>query len=163
VNDKLWDGFCERNLLRAGDFRKKIPGVRKATAKIQVDDKAHSTDRGNRYFYLAVARSFAPVAKQGGADGLKQEQKTANGQGSRRKAVRKRSGFGERAQRRAQARSGRHNRIYRIDPIWAKKTVRTSWSSDLRQPRGALVDRNFIDSVQITAAENVGGTTGRFL
>jgi glucose-6-phosphate 1-dehydrogenase len=105
VDSKLWDWFLERIYYVQGDFQDSA-AYQRLKVQIAAAEKAHST-QGNRFFYLAVSpKFFAPVAKQLGQAGLTEE---ADGKWARvivGKAVRKRSGFGQRTEPRTQEHSG---------------------------------------------------------
>ncbi len=155
IDLKMWDWLKERIYYVKGDFGD--PEAYKRL-KQQMDD-ADKTQRagGNKFFYLAVApRFFAPIVEQLGAAGLTKEE---DGKWAR---VIVEKPFGHDLASAVQLNCDlkkvlTEKQIYRIDHYLGKETVQNvlvfRFTNNIIEP---LWNRNYIDHVQITAAETVG-------
>jgi glucose-6-phosphate 1-dehydrogenase len=155
IDLKMWDWLKDRIYFVRGDFQDADTYKR---LKQQIDEvnKTHRTG-GNKFFYLAVApRFFAPIVQRLGDAGLTKEE------GDRWARVIVEKPFGHDLASAEQLNADLRkvlpeSQIYRIDHYLGKETVQNvmvfRFTNNIIEP---LWNRNYIDHVQITAAETVG-------
>jgi glucose-6-phosphate 1-dehydrogenase len=155
IDLKMWEWLSQRIYYVKGDFQDP-EAYKRLQQQISEVEKLHNTG-GNRFFYLAVApRFFAPIVQQLGNAGLVQEE---NGRWAR-VIIEKPFGHDLESARFLNAELKKvlgERQIYRIDHYLGKETVQNvmvfRFTNNIIEP---LWNRNYVDHIQITAAETVG-------
>jgi glucose-6-phosphate 1-dehydrogenase len=155
IDQDLWHWFVRRMYYISGDIAD-ASAFQKLKAVLADADKEHGT-RGNYFYYLATAPAFfSPCIQQLGDAGLTREENGC----WRRVIIEKPFGrdYESACALNLEIRKVLQERqIYRIDHYLGKETVQNilafRFSNGIFEP---VWNRNYIDHIQITAAETVG-------
>ena len=150
----LWDRLAEQIHYMAADL--KDEGAYRELARRLDELGVGEATAGNHLFYLAVPPSLAPDIVRG----LAAAKLTDEGKGFTRIVIEKPFGRDLESARRLNeeiSRFFRESQVYRIDHYLGKETVQNilafRFGNTMFEP---IWNRNYIDHVQITAAETVG-------
>ena len=161
-DEETWKSFARRLAYVSGDFNASPDGDYATLGKRLDEIRSETGAPDNVMFHLATPPAFFPViVEKLEASGL------ARGDGWRRLVVEKPFGEDERSARalgdRLRAVFG-EEQIYRIDHFLGKETVQNMLVFRFANPSFEPIwNRNYIDHVQITVAEDIGiGTRAGF-
>src|SRR5438046_2727705 len=155
VDEKVWTWLEERLYYLSGDFKDDQTFTRLKELLERIDKERQA--QGNYFFYLATAPEyFAPVVEKLGAIDLTHEEDNH----WRRAVIEKPFGRDLQSAQKLNREIKQvleEDQIYRIDHYLGKETVQNilvfRFGNGIFEP---IWNRRYIDSVQITAAEQVG-------
>ena len=134
--------------------------TRRSTSGSARSSASSTTEAGdplNRRFYLSTAPAFFPVIVEAARRGRAQPPRRRRGPRRHREAVRHDLAEAEELNRRVLTRASTSSQVFRIDHYLGKETVQNilafRFANGIFEP---LWNRNYIDHVQITAAEDIG-------